>query len=113
MHRIIEIMIPRKTGGTSGGDESDDRRVILVGISSGLAAGRNQHLKGNAQIEWWSLFTTVDQLDTCLADDSLHFRDPVLFAQVKRELEHVIRKPCTRGVDSRPRPSAELCGASP
>ena len=93
------MVLPQREQG-SNGERADARKVALVGVSSGIAAGRRLHVKGNAQVEWWTLFTSLDQFDTCLTTDPLRFGDPILFAQVRREFEHVFNHARPPDLDS-------------
>lgn len=89
MVRVNDTTISPQCRPENAGALCDARHISLVGISTGVAVGRRLQVKHNANVESWTLFTTLDQFDTCLTTGSLRFEDPVLFAQVKREFEHV------------------------
>lgn len=108
-----DVMTSPKSKRASGGDGGDDgtnvRLIGFVGTSAGIAAGYQLQIKGNAQVEWWTMFTTLDQLDTCLTTGPLRFENPILFAQFRRDLEDVC---CQHPpLDTRVRPGHELRGA--
>ena len=64
-------------------------RTSLVRVEAGVVAGSAKRGTGNARSETWTMFMTAEQFDTCCADDPLRFTDPLLFAQLKTEFEHV------------------------
>jgi hypothetical protein len=66
-------------------DRSHRHQVRLVKVRSGVAAGRTT--RHPTHTEWWTLFTTRDQFDACVADDPMRFRDPLLFTQIKAQLD--------------------------
>ena len=67
----------------------DSRPVSFVRLRSGVAAGSTKRGSGNARTEWWSLFMTREQFHASCADDTLRFADPLLFAEMKAEFDHV------------------------
>lgn len=101
MYRIHESDPAIESGGAGRGESGgvDGRRLTLIGVTSGVAAGRVMPRKGNAQVEWWTMFTTLDQFDTCLTSGLLRFGDPILFAQLRREFEHVLDRSNSPDVD--------------
>lgn len=72
---------------------NDPWRVSLVKVPSGVAAGRTRRIQGNVHTESWALFTNQAQFDAFLATDPLRHADPLLFAQLKREFDHVFHRP--------------------
>lgn len=60
-------------------------QIRLVKVRSGVAAGHTTRHPTDA--EWWTLFRTRDQFDACTADDPMRFRDPLLFTQIKAQLD--------------------------
>ena len=113
MNPVDDFQTAPKGEHESNGGCTDGRKVTLVGVSSGVAAGRKLHVKGNAQIEWWTLFTTLDQFDQCLTSGQLRFGDPILFAQVRMEFEHVFNRSIPCAADSGARAGCGLRSASP
>lgn len=67
----------------------DRRRVTLVRVQSGVAAGSTKRGERNVLAEWWALFETREQFHECCADDPVRFTDPLLFAQMKTEFDYV------------------------
>jgi len=68
-------------------DQSHRCQVRLVKVRSGVAAGRTT--RHPTHTEWWTLFRSREQFETCAADDALRFRDPLLFTQIKAQLDDV------------------------
>jgi len=66
---------------------SDRCQVRLVKVRSGVVAGRTT--RHPTHTEWWTLFSSREQVETCSADDPLRFRDPLLFTQIKAQLDNV------------------------
>lgn len=64
-------------------------QVSLTSVPSGVAAGRTRRVDGQVHSEWWALFGTREAFDACLATEPLRFTDPLRFAQIKREFDHV------------------------
>lgn len=93
MHRtpISQRPLPGTRALSRGG--SACWRIRLVRVPSGVAAGRNQRVKGNAHDECWTLYSTREQFDACAMVDPLRFTDPLLFAQIKREFDDAIDRP--------------------
>lgn len=106
------IDAPRRKHARDGG-AFDVRQVELVGVSSGVAAGRKLRVKANARAEWWTMLTTLDQFDACISAGALRFEDPILFAQVRREFEHVFKSPNRHALDPGLCPGVGLRSASP
>ena len=75
--------------GPAGRGRGDVWRARLVRVPSGVAAGRTKRGRGNALTEWWTLFSSRDHFDVCSAADPLRFADPLLFAQITKEFDHV------------------------
>lgn len=92
MNRTADAMIPPpcERADVRGGNPW---RISLVQVPSGVAAGRTRRVHGNALTESWALFMTREQLDACLTTDPLRHADPLLFAQIKREFDHVFDRP--------------------
>lgn len=72
--------------------ESGRRRLTLVRVQSGVAAGSRTRGERNVVAEWWALFETREQFQECCADDPVRFTDPLRFAQLKTEFEHVFEQ---------------------
>lgn len=70
--------------------------ICLVNVPAGVAAGHVQPLGGNAQLEWWALFVSHEQYDSCAERDPLRFAEPVRFARINREFNHVFDQPRPR-----------------
>lgn len=71
-------------------DDAPDRaRVTLVKVPSGVAAGAELKGPGNSHMESWALFISRDQFDAYCADDPLRFSDPLQFARIQTEIDHV------------------------
>lgn len=113
MIQRTDVMTLPQSEHASDGDASDIRQFELVGVSSGVAAGRKLQVRHNARVEWWTMLTTLDQFDACLTAGPLRFQDPILFAQFRREFEHVFSLPNAHGLDPGPGREGGLCGASP
>lgn len=82
---------PRET--TDSRSRGNPWRVNLVKVRSGVAAGNTKRGLGNVRTEWWALFMTREQFHACCADDPLRFTDPLLFAQMTTEFDHVFDRP--------------------
>ena len=111
MNRIADAMIPPPCERADVRGGNDPWRVSLVKVPSGVAAGRTRRVQGNAQTEWWALFVTREQFDACLTTDPLRHADPLLFAQIKREFDHVFDPPNSRDFNSGARKDLGLCRA--
>lgn len=68
-------------------DRRDGCQVRLIKVRSGVVAGRTT--RQPTHTEWWTLFRSREQFDACAADDPLRFRDPLLFKQIKAQLDDV------------------------
>jgi hypothetical protein len=68
-------------------DRPDRCQVRLVKVRTGVATGRTTRHPTHS--EWWTLFRSRDQFDACAADDPMRFRDPLLFTQIKAQLDDV------------------------
>lgn len=92
MNRTADAFIPppSERADVRGGNPW---RISLVKVPSGVAAGRTQQVHGNAHTESWALFMTREQLNACLTTDPLRHADPLHFAQIKREFDHVFDSP--------------------
>lgn len=88
-HRTTGSVIPPPHPRTNVRGRDEFWRVSLVKVTSGVAAGRTRRGRGNATTEWWALFMSREQIDACSTADPLRFSDPLLFAQIKKELDHV------------------------
>jgi hypothetical protein len=62
-------------------------RLHLVKLQAGVAAGSTTRSEGNVRAEWWALFASLEQFESCWADDPLRFADPLLFSQVQAKAE--------------------------
>jgi hypothetical protein len=116
MSRTTDAMIPppRERADVRGGKKGP-WRLSLVQVPSGVAAGRTRRVQGNAHTESWALFMTREQLDACLTTDPLRHADPLLFAQIKREFDHVFDSPSSydsRDLNSGVREELGLCRTS-
>jgi hypothetical protein len=83
-------------------------RIKLVRVPSGVAAGSNLRLRGNATTECWTLFSSREEFHACSSSDPLRFSDPLLFDQLRREIDHAFDRPdpsdVPHGVRQQPRP---------
>lgn len=68
-------------------------QLSLVRVDAGVAAGHARRGQAHEREEWWTLFASADEFDACCMDDPLRFSDPLLFAQLKTEFEHVLNRP--------------------
>ena len=66
--------------------------ISLVQVPSGVAEGRRQSLKGNAYTESWTLFLSRERFEACAVSDPIRFSDPLRFAQLRREFDHVFNQ---------------------
>jgi hypothetical protein len=86
MSKRSPFAILRQTRPTAPARDLSHRcQVRLVKVRSGVAAGRTT--RHPTHTEWWTLFRTRDQFDACAADDPTRFRDPLLFTQIKAQLD--------------------------
>jgi len=72
----------------SVGGHGESWQVHLVNVPSGVAAGRTLRLSGNARLEWWALFSNLEQVDVCATKDPLRFAEPIRFARINREFNN-------------------------
>jgi hypothetical protein len=95
---------PLAQGRPDGTNRRTAWRIELVRVPSGVAAGSSLRLRGNARTESWTLFSTREEFHACSTSDPLRFSDPLLFAQLTREFDHVF---------DRPDPHDARCGVRP
>jgi hypothetical protein len=67
-------------------------RVDLAKVGSGVAAGCSKR-DDNVYTEWWALFKSREQFLACSGDHPLRFADPLRFAQLQAEFDHVFDGP--------------------
>jgi hypothetical protein len=84
--------------------------LTLTKVPSGVAAGKAVRSRGNIFIEWWALFPSQEQFHACSAGDPLRFTDPLLFARITKEFDHVFHHAGSRTIHSRTRDESGLHG---
>ncbi len=86
------------------GQPTQDKARLLelrvVSVPSGVATGRTRHLRGNAHLEWWTLFSSHEQYDACAEQDPLRFAEPIRFAWLNREVNNVFDQLRPGDIDS-------------
>lgn len=65
-------------------------KVRLARLHSGVAAGVTRRSGSGASTESWTAFTSREQFDACWDEDPLKFDEPLRFAQLKTEFDHVL-----------------------
>lgn len=78
-------------------------KISVVQVPSGVAEGRSRSLTGNATMELWTLFVSRERFEACALSDPMRFSDPLRFAQLRREFEHVFSQPDSHRLHPRPR----------
>jgi hypothetical protein len=88
---ICTLKAPRARGGSQ--DRGAAWKVKLVKVHTGVAACSTKRSTGKSSKEWWMVFTSRDQFDRFCLEDPMRFTDPLQFAHLRTQFDHVFGLP--------------------